>query len=129
MDPSQRLHELVLRSFRERRALLKLVLAAYRVELTGLLNRAAKTGFEERDCEVVMDLAEQIAGAARAAELGNVRADAMSLRAYAKTAAETRGEQEEGKVLLAGLKLIERILEAAKPIEGAGQEAPRGPLN
>jgi len=121
MDPSFRhgepdLHELILRSFRHREALWGLVLAAYRVELTGLLSRAAKSGFEEGDTEFVIDLAEQIASAARAAELSTVRTDAISLRAYA-SAASGGGEQEEGKVLLAGLKLIDRILDTAKARE------------
>jgi hypothetical protein len=130
MDPSFRyggpeLHELILRSFRHREALWGLVLAAYRVELTGLLSRAAKSGFEDGDTDVVIDLAEQIASAARAADLSTVRTDAISLRAYA-AAAQTGGEQEEGKVLLAGLKLIDRILDVAKSREGtAPASAPR----
>jgi len=107
------LHELILRSFRQREALWGLVLATYRVELTGLLDRAARDGFEEGDADGVIDLAELIAAAARAAELASIRADALSLRAFA-TAAVDGGEHEEGKVLLAGLRLIERILHVAR---------------
>lgn len=114
------LHELILRSFREREELFGLVLAAYRVELTGLLSRAARSGFEEGDTELVMDLADRIAQAARIADLAPIRTDAISLGAYA-SAAEGGGEDEEGKVLLAGLKLIDRILDTAKEREVAAE--------
>lgn len=117
------LHELILRSFRERAELFGLVLAAYRVELTGVLSRAARTGFEEGDTDLVIDLADRIAQAARIADLASIRSDAISLGAYASAALDG-GEDEEGKVLLAGLKLIDRILDTAKAREGSTDPKP-----
>ena len=127
-DDALPLHDLILRSFRQRQALWGLVLATYRVELTGLLSRAAKTGFEFGDANTVIDLAEQIASAARAADLSTIRKDALSLRAFA-SAAQDGGEQEEGKVLLAGLRLIDRILDEAKERAKAAEPAPPQVLN
>lgn len=127
-DDALPLHELILRSFRQREALWSLVLATYRVELTGLLSRAAKTGFEFGDANTVIDLAEQIASVARAADLSTIRKDALSLRTFA-SAAQDGGEQEEGKVLLAGLRLIDRILDEAKERAKAAEPSAPQVLN
>jgi hypothetical protein len=122
-DESERMHDLILRSFRHREALFGLLLAAYRVELTGLLSRAAKTGFEDGDTDTVIELADHIAAAAKLADLSAIRGDALSLRACAN-AAMGGGEREEGKVLVAGLKLIDRILDTAKERETASKTKP-----
>jgi hypothetical protein len=119
-DGGEPMHDLILRSFRHREALWTLLLAAYRVELTSLLSRAAKTGFEEGDTDNVIELAEQIASAAKAVELSAIRSDALSLRAYA-SAAQQGGEREEGKVLVQGLKLIDRILDTARERDAASK--------
>jgi hypothetical protein len=118
-----RVHDLILRSLRHREALWGLLLASYRVELTTLLSRAAKSGFEPGDNDTVLELAEHIAAAARSAGLSAIRGDALSLRACA-SAAQGGGEREEGKVLVAGLKLIDRILDAAREREAAKEPAP-----
>ncbi|MDI3283652.1 hypothetical protein [Polyangium sp. 15x6] len=127
-DDALPLHDLILRSFRQRDALFHLVLATYRVELTGVLSRAAKTGFEIGDANTVIDLADLIAAAARAMDLTAIRKDALSLRTFA-SAAQDGGEQEEGKVLLAGLRLIDRILDEAKERAKAAEPSTPPVLN
>ncbi len=125
-DDGLELHDLILRSLRHREALWRLVLATYRVELTVLLSRAARSGFEFGDANVVIDLADQIAEAAHAVDLSAVRKDAVSLRAFA-SAAQDGGEDEENKVLIAGLRLIDRIIDVAK-VRAAASEPAAPPL-
>ncbi|WP_433933257.1 hypothetical protein AB3662_03330 [Sorangium cellulosum] len=153
---SDRLLELILFSLRDRGALCALVLATYRVELTGLLDRVssgsigdgdderevaalvredgavgsparagarrgrrAEPRISEEDAFLVYDLAGCIAEAAAAARLPVVRRDALTLR---EKAAEVHagGERAERDMLAAGLRVIDRILDAAR-----AQPAPR----
>ncbi|WP_437958792.1 hypothetical protein WME76_03435 [Sorangium sp. So ce119] len=153
---SDRLLELILYSLRDRGALCALVLATYRVELTGLLDRVssgsigdgdderevaalvredgaggtparagarrgrrAEPRISEEDAFLVYDLAGCIAEAAAAARLPVVRRDALTLR---EKAAEVHagGERAERDMLAAGLRVIDRILDAAR-----AQPAPR----
>ncbi|WP_437968487.1 hypothetical protein WMF04_03980 [Sorangium sp. So ce260] len=147
---SDRLLELILFSLRDRGALCALVLAAYRAELTCLLDRvsagsigddegreaapyvqrgraggavararAAEPRISEEDAFLVYDLAGCIAEAAAAARLPVVRRDALTLR---EKAAEVHsgGERAERDLFAAGLKVIDRILDAAR-----AQPAPR----
>jgi hypothetical protein len=116
-DEGDGLHELIARSLRHRQALWALVLSTYRVELTQLLDHAAKNGFVPEDRDLVIDVASRIAVVALEAELLPVRSDALALRNYADT--EPPGEAGERRVLLAGLRLIDRILD----IERARQNA------
>ncbi len=121
-----RLVDRILFSFADRRALCELALATYRVELTRTLNRMAAHGFRPGDLDLVRELARQIEGAAAAARLGAVRADAVTLETRA-LAASTHGKREEGATLVAGLKLIERILETATATRAS--DGTRGALN
>ncbi|AUX28764.1 MULTISPECIES: hypothetical protein [Sorangium] len=150
---SDRLLELILFSLRDRGALCALVLAAYRAELTSLLDRVsagsigddeerdvassfvqkgrgagargragarrADPRISEEDAFLVYDLAGCIAEAAAAARLPVVRRDALALR---EKAAEVHagGERAEREMFAAGLRVIERILDAAR-----AQPAPR----
>ncbi|WP_437317935.1 hypothetical protein [Sorangium sp. So ce385] len=152
---SDRLLELILFSLRDRGALCALVLAAYRAELTSLLDRVsagsigddeerdvassfvqkgraggagargragarrAEPRISEEDAFLVYDLAGCIAEAAAAARLPVVRRDALALR---EKAAEVHagGERAEREMFAAGLRVIERILDAAR-----AQPAPR----
>ncbi|WP_437600569.1 hypothetical protein [Sorangium sp. So ce590] len=151
---SDRLLELILYSLRDRGALCALVLAAYRAELTCLLDRVsagslgdddarevapyvhrgraggapararagvrrAEPRVSEEDAFLVYDLAGCIAEAAAAARLPVVRRDALTLR---EKAAEVHagGERAERDMFAAGLRVIDRILDAAR-----AQPAPR----
>jgi hypothetical protein len=123
-DDVDGLHELITRSLTQRRALWALVLATYRVELTQVLDHAAKVGFEPDDRALVIDVASRIAAVAREVELVAIRSDALSLRNYAET--EPEGEVGERRILLAGIKLIDRILDterARQNEERAGESA------
>ncbi|XXX78045.1 hypothetical protein WMF30_04645 [Sorangium sp. So ce134] len=144
---SDRLLELILFSLRDRGALCALVLAAYRAELTSLLDRVSagsigddgerevassfvqsrrggqprarasmrrpEPRISEEDAFLVYDLAGCIAEAAAAARLPVVRRDALALR---EKAAEVHagGERAEREMFAAGLRVIERILDAAR---------------
>lgn len=154
---SDRLLELILFSLRDRGALCALILAAYRVELTCLLDRLstgsiedgdddeehgfatggrrdrparaavravararrAEPSISEEDAFLLYDLAGRIAEAAAAARLPLVRRDALTLREKAAEV-HARGERAERELLAAGLRVIDRILEAAR-----AQRAPR----
>jgi hypothetical protein len=105
--------DLILRSFRDRRALCGLALAVYRVELTGMLSRMAGSRFTQGDLDIVHDLASQIAATAGVAELAQVQHDALALRTRA-IAAQMGGEGAEGPMLQAGLQVIDRILETTR---------------
>ncbi|WP_437897734.1 hypothetical protein [Sorangium sp. So ce124] len=146
---SDRLLELILFSLRDRGALCALVLAAYRVELTSLLDRVSsgsigdddddrevaphtrgdraggspararaegrrtEARISEEDAFLIYDLAGCIAEAAGAARLPVVRRDALALR---EKAAEVHagGERAERDMFAAGLRVIDRILDAAR---------------
>ena len=145
---SDRLLELILFSLRDRGALCALVLAAYRAELTSLLDRVssgslgddddlevtphargdragaapgraraavrrAEARISEEDAFLIYDLAGCIADAAAAARLPVIRRDALSLR---EKAAEVHagGERAERDMFAAGLRVIDRILDAAR---------------
>ena len=111
-DDSDGLHELISRSLMHRRTLWALVLATYRVELTQLLDHAAKNGFEPDDRALVIDVASRIAAVALEVELVAIRSDALSLRNYAAT--EPEGEVGERRVLIVGIRLIDRILDTER---------------
>ncbi len=109
---SDGLHRLITRALTHRRALWALVLATYRVELTHVLDHAAKSGFGPDDKALVVDVANRIAAVALEIELVPIRSDALSLRNYAAT--EPDGDVGERRVLLAGIKLIDRILDTER---------------
>lgn len=94
----------------QRRALCQLVLATYRVELTRQLSRMASQGFVEGDLEMVEELAGLIATTALAAVATPISHGAAELQSRVGAAREG-GKRAEGAVLVAGLKLIDRILE------------------
>ncbi|WP_437288745.1 hypothetical protein [Sorangium sp. So ce406] len=81
--------------------------------------RRAEPRISEEDAFLVYDLAGCIAEAAAAARLPVVRRDALTLR---EKAAEVHagGERAEREMLAAGLRVIDRILDAAR-----AQPAPR----
>lgn len=110
---SDGLLELALRSFTERKALYALILAAYRVELTSALRRAASHPVEEEDALIVYDLAARIADAAGDARISCIRSEALTLR---NSAAEAHGGGRGAgdAMLLAGMRVIERILMSAQ---------------
>ena len=124
-DDSDSLHELITRSLTHRRVLWALVLATYRVELTQVLDHAAKRGFGPDDKALVVDVASRIATVALEVELVAIRSDALSLRNFA--ANEPDGEVGERRVLLAGIKVIDRILdtERARQNETRASESAR----
>ncbi len=122
-DTADGLHELISRSLRHRQALWAVLLATYRVELTRLLDHAAKSGFGLGDKAYLVDLASRIVEVASAADLPSVRSDAVSLRNFATT--ESSGEVGERRVLLSGLRLIDRILDTERARQTAAQ--PRSP--
>jgi hypothetical protein len=126
-DDGERWLDLIPRSFRHQEALWSLVLAAYRVELTGLLSRAARSGFEDGDTDDVIDLSDRIASAADAVKLDVLRTDALTLRASAAAAKVGGSEREEGRVLVLGLKVIDRILEADRGREKSAQGSGAAP--
>lgn len=126
-DTDDGLHELILRSLRDRQALWMLVLATYRVELTMLLDRADKSGFDQSKMDTLIDIASRIAHVAAEAEMSSIRADALTLRNYATN--EQSGESSERRVLLAGLKLIERILDTERARRDAGSTGSPMTLN
>jgi hypothetical protein len=103
---------------RQRRTFGEVVLATYRVELTRTLSQLASRGIEEGDAELVHELAARIEATA-----GAVRFDAVVLAAATlreRAAAATPGaKREEGAMLVAGLKLIDRILESTRRDEVA----------
>lgn len=111
-DDTDGLHRLIARSLTQRRVLWALVLATYRVELTQVLDEAAKSGFGPDDKELVIDVASRIAAVALEVELASIRSDALSLRNFA--ANEPDGDVGERRVLLAGIKLIDRILDTER---------------
>lgn len=102
-----------------------LVLATYRVELTQVLDHAAKSGFGPDDKALVVDVASRIATVALEVELVAIRSDALSLRNFA--ANEPDGDVGERRVLLAGIKVIDRILdtERARQNETRASESAR----
>lgn len=116
--------QLILRSFGQRRALWNLVLATYRVELTEMLSRMAREGLARGDADEVESIADRIAEAGRAAQIPVVRREAMRLRERAAGAREG-GKREEGEMLKAGLRVIDRILDSTPPSRAAsaGKEA------
>jgi hypothetical protein len=122
---SDGLLDLILLSLRDRGALCALVLAAYRIELTSLLDRLSTASVGEEDAFLVYDLAARIAEAAGAARLTVIRRDALSLREKAAEA-HAGGERAEREMLAAGLRVIDRILEAARAHHAARSE-PTGP--
>ncbi|AUX20182.1 hypothetical protein SOCEGT47_006460 [Sorangium cellulosum] len=81
--------------------------------------RRAEPGISEEDAFLLYDLAGRIAEAAAAARLPVIRRDALTLR---EKAAEVHagGERAEREMLAAGLRVIDRILDAAR-----AQPAPR----
>jgi hypothetical protein len=116
-DDSDGLHQLIGRSLTQRRALWALVLSMYRAELTQVLDHAAKHGFGPDDRALVIDAASRIATAAREIELSTIRSDALALRNHAAT--EPDGETGERRVLLAGIRLIDRILDTERARKNA----------
>lgn len=123
-DDTDGLHQLIARSLTHRRALWALVLATYRVELTRVLDQAAKSDFGADEKALVFDVADRIAAVAGEVELVSIRSDALSLRNFAAT--EPDGELGDRRVLLAGIKLIDRILDterARKNEERASESA------
>lgn len=120
-DDRDGLHELIRSTLIHRRALWALVLSTYRVELTQTLDRAAKEGFLPDDRVLVSDFAARIAIAAREVELGTICRDALALRNYAATEPET--EDGERRVLLAGIQLIDRILDTERARRNAEQSS------
>jgi hypothetical protein len=116
-DDYDGLHVLIARSLTQRGVLWALVLATYRVELTRLLDHTAKRGFMTEDRVFVIDIAERIAAAAREVELSAICSDALALRNSA--ANEPENEAGERKVLLAGIKLIDRILDTERARQNA----------
>lgn len=117
MNVDDDLHELICRSLVHRRALWLLVLSTYRVELTIVLDHAARRGYSDDDRALVNDLAWRIAAVATEVELPTIRADALSLRNYALTAPDS--EVGERTVLRAGIQLIDRILELERNRQNA----------
>lgn len=113
------LHELIGRSLLHRRALWALVLSIHRAELTQALDDAAKRGFCAEDRTLISDVAGRIAVVALEMELGSIRSDALALRNLAET--EPEGELAERRVLLAGIKLIDRILDTERARKNAEQ--------
>lgn len=111
-DDGDGLHLLIARSLTQRSTLWALVLATYRVELTRVLDHAAKRGFTPEDRVFVIDTANRMAAVARAVDLEGIRLDALSLRNSATNESET--EAGERRVLLAGIKLIDRILDTER---------------
>ncbi|AUX39431.1 hypothetical protein SOCE26_008220 [Sorangium cellulosum] len=85
----------------------------------GALLERAEPRISEEDAFLVYDLAGRIAEAAAAGRLPVVRRDALTLR---EKAAEVHagGERAERDMLTAGLRVIDRILDAAR-----AQPAPR----
>lgn len=126
-DDSDDLHRLITRSLTQRRALWALVLSMYRAELTHMLDHAAKHGFGPNDRALVIDAANRIADAALAIELVAIRADALTLRNHATT--EPNGEMGERRVLLAGIKLIDRILDTERARKNAERSSQSAQLN
>lgn len=126
-DEGDGLHELIARSLRHRQALWALVLSTYRVELTQLLDHAARNDFAPVDRDLVIDVASRIAVVALEADLHPVRSDAISLRDYAD--AEPVSENGERRVMLAGLKLIDRILDIERARQNAEQSSSPTPPN
>lgn len=116
-DDSDDLHQLIARSLTQRRALWALVLSMHRAELTQVLDHAAKHGFGPDDRALVIDAASRIAAAALEIELVAIRSDALALRNHATT--EPEGEIGERRVLLAGIKLIDRILDTERARKNA----------
>jgi hypothetical protein len=110
-DEGGALLEMVLRSFRDRRALCGVVLATFRVELTHQLTRMAEGCVVEADLDRVFEIASQIASAAAAAKLPLVSMDARALE-HLVAAAHLGGRRQESEMLAAGLKVIEQILAA-----------------
>jgi hypothetical protein len=108
---------LLLQSPRDRRALCEVVLATYRVELTTALSRIAGADGGEDDLQLVHDLASRIANTAESVQLRAVQNDAVTLQVRA-AAAQDGGHDEQGAMLLAGLRVIDGIL-AAAPVQVA----------
>ena len=111
---------LLMQSPRDRRALCDVVLAAYRVELTATLNRIAGCQPSDGDLAAVYELAHRIACAAETASLRAVQNDAVTLQVHA-AAAQDGGSEDHGAMLVAGLRVIDRIL-AAAPLSTAGSQ-------
>lgn len=120
-DDSDSLHQLITRSLVHRRALWTLLLSTYRAELTHVLDHAAKLGFAAEDRHFVAEVAGHVMAVASEIDLPNIRSDALTLRNYATNEPET--ETGERRVLLAGLNLIERILDTERARQNA--EGPR----
>jgi hypothetical protein len=114
---------MILRSLSHRDAVCELVLATYRVELTSTLSRVADGDTEDDDFDRVDRLASLIVVTASAAELGLVRSDALLLRSRT-AAAQAGGKNAESAMLIAGLKVIDRILDSAKVHRGKGAPRP-----
>ena len=81
--------------------------------------RSAEPRISEEDAFLVYDLAGCIAEAAAAARLPVIRRDAITLREKAADV-HAGGENAERDMLAAGLRVIDRILDAAR-----AQPAPR----
>ena len=106
---------LIQRSVRDRKRICELVLATYRVDLTHTLKRIANSRRPRRvDARHVRTLAVSIAAAADAASLPAVQSDAIDLEERAEIAASSSSKGEQGLMLMAGLKLIDRILDTTK---------------
>ena len=115
--------ELIPRSFREREALYSLILAAYRVELTAALHGVAGRRATEEETLLIYDLAGRIADAAGDARLSLIRSEALALKDVASEAHEGSKRAAE-QMLVGGLKLIDRILDAARAQRaGSGERA------
>lgn len=128
-DPkrSEELLDLIPRSFRDREALYSLILAAYRVELTAALHRVAGRQATAEEALLVYDLAGRVAEAAGGARLALIRSEALALKEVASEAHGGSARAAE-TMLTAGLRLIDRILDAGRA-QRVGQDDRTSCLN
>ena len=106
------LFDLVLKgSLRDRRALTRVLVATYRVELTQALRAMASRRAQKADLDRVFSLAAQIVAVSDDPKMREVRCDAEALERTA-AAAHLGGVRRDGEIYAAGLRVIERILAA-----------------
>ena len=108
-------------SGRDRREVMTVLLATYRVELTQALRTMANHRAESADFDRVFALAAEIAAAAEGG-LTEVRVDALALE-RAAAAAHLGGLRGQSELLAAGLKVVEQIL-ASTPDRSGREERP-----
>lgn len=120
--------QMIARAFRHHHAVCEIVLAVQRVELTSILSRIAGAGPELGDTELVSEVALRISEVARAADLDAIRKDALRLRDLAERT-DTTQRRAEGPMLVAGLRLIDHILDASGGRAPARRDAAPTPTN